>query len=107
MLEVQRRVGAAPTTRGQVGTARRPGPSKQDGEVYECRNQWWNPLKWNAGSNLVDLGRSAVRVRLNAAAGNSVSVLDWPPGGHGEYCGVTVARLQGKSWAPIPSNGKW
>ena len=23
-----------------------------------------------------------------------------------KVCGVTVARLQGKSWAPIPSNGQ-
>src|ERR671910_129529 len=44
-LEAQGRVGAASTTTGRAGTARRPGSGKQDGEVYECRNQWWNPLK--------------------------------------------------------------
>jgi hypothetical protein len=37
-LGAQRRVGAAPTTAGRVGTARRPVPVKQDGKVYE-RNQ--------------------------------------------------------------------
>ena len=34
-----------------------PGSASEDGEVYECRNQWWNPLKSGTGSNLVDLGR--------------------------------------------------
>jgi len=48
--EVPGRVGAAPTTTEQVGTARRPGSGKRDGEVYERRNQWWNPLKRPAGS---------------------------------------------------------
>ena len=36
-LEAQGRVGAALTTTGRVGTARRPGSVKQDGKVYECR----------------------------------------------------------------------
>jgi hypothetical protein len=44
-LEVQGRVGAAPTTPEWVGTVRRSRSGKQDGKVYECRNQWWNPLK--------------------------------------------------------------
>jgi hypothetical protein len=56
-LEALGWVGAASTTTGRAGTARRPGSGKQDGEVYECRNQWWNPLKSGSGSNLVDLGR--------------------------------------------------
>jgi len=38
-------VGAALTTPGRVSTARWPGSGKRDREVYECRNQWWNPLK--------------------------------------------------------------
>jgi hypothetical protein len=37
-LEAQGRVGAAPTTTGRVGTARRPGSGKQDEQVY-ARNQ--------------------------------------------------------------------
>lgn len=41
--EVPREAGAAPTTTGRVGTARRPEPGKRDGQAYECRNQWWNP----------------------------------------------------------------
>jgi hypothetical protein len=42
-LEAQGKAGAAPTTKGRAGTARRPGPDKQDGKVYE-RNQCPNPL---------------------------------------------------------------
>ena len=59
-LETQGRVGAALTTTGRAGTARRPGSGKRDGKVYECRNQWSNPLKARTGSNLVDMGRAAV-----------------------------------------------
>jgi hypothetical protein len=44
-LEVRGRVGAASTTPGRAGTARRSGSGKQGGEAYGCRNQWWNPLK--------------------------------------------------------------
>jgi hypothetical protein len=54
-LEALGWVRAASTTTGRVGTARRPGSGKQDGEVYECRNQWWNPLKSGSGSNLAAL----------------------------------------------------
>jgi hypothetical protein len=96
-------VGAASTTRGRVGTARRLGPSKQDGEVYECRNQWWNPLKWNVGSNLVDQGRSAVRVRRSFGGQLPFGLGLADREATTKACGVVVARLQGKSWAPIPS----
>jgi Integrase core domain len=57
-VETHGRVGAALTTTGRVGTARRPGSGKRDGKVYE-RNQCSKPLKRRAGSNLVDLGRRA------------------------------------------------
>ncbi len=86
-------MGAASTTTGRVGTARRLGPGKRDGEVYECRNQWWNPLKRYAGSNLVDVGRYC-----------SASVASWCEGTDSSadggkvglevtvnVCGVTVA----------------
>ena len=58
------RAGAAPTTPGRVGTTRRLGSGKQDGKVYERRNQWWNPRKSSAGSNLVDVGRSAAHALI-------------------------------------------
>ena len=53
--ETRGRAGAASTTPGRTGTTRQLGPGKQDGEVYVCRNQWWNPLK-NSGpaGNRVD-----------------------------------------------------
>jgi hypothetical protein len=59
---VQGRVGAAPTTTGRVGTARRPGSGKQDGKV-DVRNQRCKALKGRTGSNLVDLGRAAAHAR--------------------------------------------
>jgi hypothetical protein len=63
-LDAQVRVGAALTTPGRVGTARRLGPGQRDGKVYECRNQRWNPLKRITGSNLVDVGRVAAHDRV-------------------------------------------
>jgi hypothetical protein len=71
--------------------------------VHECRNQWLNPLKSRTGSNLVDVGRAATHVRMwatpkpvNRAGGEAL----------GKACGVPMAMLQGKSWAPHPSNGQ-
>jgi hypothetical protein len=38
-------VGAALTTTGRAGTARRPGSGKRDEKVQREVNQWWNPRK--------------------------------------------------------------
>ena len=62
-METQGRVGAAPTTTGRAGTARRPGSGKQDGKVQGELNQWWNPRKRHSGPNLADLGRAATHAR--------------------------------------------
>jgi hypothetical protein len=62
ILETQGRVGAVLTTTGRAGTARRPGSGKQGEKAYE-RNQRVRLRKRCAGSNLVDLGRSAVHDR--------------------------------------------
>jgi hypothetical protein len=43
--EARGRVGAALTTTGRVGTARRPGSGKRDEKVQRAVNQWWNPRK--------------------------------------------------------------
>jgi len=101
-LELQGWVGAASTTTGRAGTARRLGPGKRDGEVYE-RNQCLKPLKVSgAGSNLVDTGRTATHTRMwvtpkpDVVAGGEATV---------KVYGVAVARLQGNSWASIPSTG--
>jgi len=62
--------GAVLTTTGRVGTARRRGSGKRDEKVYE-RNQRVKSRKRRADSNLVDLGRCAVRVRCEHGAGDS------------------------------------
>ena len=59
------------------------------------------PLKSRTGSNLVDAGRIAMHARsratpkpFNRDGGEAI----------GKACGVPMAMLQGKSWAPHPSN---
>ena len=105
-LGTQGKAGAALTTTGRAGTARRPGSGKQGGKAYECRNQWSNPLKSRTGSNLVDMGRCAVHA--GSRCGQATPELASRAGEEatGKVCGVLVARLQGKSWAPPPSNGQ-
>src|ERR1700730_8378190 len=102
-LDAQVEAGAAPTTPGRVGTARRLGFGQQDGKVYESRNQWWNPLKRITGSNLGDLGRAAVHERYGGRL--RTRLIRVGAEATRKACGVLVARLQGKSWAPPPSTG--
>jgi len=72
-------VGAASTTPGRAGTARQPGLGKQDGEVYERRNQWWNPLKSiGPAGNLVD-GRDGSALRLLTTGRDSLGA-EWRRG---------------------------
>lgn len=70
--------------------------------------QWLNPLKRDTDSNLVDMGRIAVhavrvergrrlRSRFDAVGGEVTR----------KACGVLVAMLQGKSWAPTLTIGTW
>ena len=107
-LEAQEEAGAAPTTTGRAGTARRLGSGKRDGKVYVCRNQWWNPLKGYTGSNLVDVGRAAVHAARVFPAGDSmVGAKTSGLEAMGRACGVPMARLQGNSWAPPPPTGAW
>jgi hypothetical protein len=58
------RAGAALTTTGRAGTARRRGSGKQDEKVHE-RNQRLKPRKSSTGSNLADMGRVAARTRTD------------------------------------------
>ena len=105
ILETQGRVGAVLTTTGRAGTARRPGSGKQGEKAYE-RNQRVRLRKRCAGSNLVDMGRSAVHDRLvdgrlrrrYRRAGQEAT---------GKGCGVLVARLPGHSWTPPSPSGHW
>ena len=93
-------MGAALTTTGRSGTARRVGPGKRDGKVYECRNQWWNPLKREADSNLVDMGRSAVHTGRFGRPATPKPRDEVGGEATRKACGVLVARLQGNSWVP-------
>jgi hypothetical protein len=93
--ETPGRAGAALTTTGRAGTARRCGSGKRDEKVH-VRNQWLTPRKSSTGSNLADMGRDAVRDRRREArstlrpggfAGEEATVKD---------CGVAVAMLPGQ-----------
>ncbi len=84
----------------------RARPARQKGATKV--NQRLNPLKRGTGSNLVDVGRIAVhavcegcgrrlRSRFSAVGGEATR----------KACGVLVAMLQGKSWAPTLTNDTW
>ena len=86
-------MGAAPTTTGRAGTARRLGSGKQDRKVYVCRNQWWNPLKSRTGSNLVDMGRITAHARAMSARATPKPVDRAGVEAMGKVCGVLMAML--------------
>jgi hypothetical protein len=67
------------TTPGRSGTARQGGSGKQDEKVYE-RNQRVKLRKRRAGSNLVDMGRSAAHTCRDRAAGDSEAGMNRPAG---------------------------
>ena len=102
----RRRAGreAASTTTGRVGTARRPGPGKQDGEVYDTETSYGTPSSKEPARNLADQGRTAVHAPLTGGDSQG-RILVAGPEATVKVCGVAVARPQGNSWAPIPSNG--
>jgi len=70
-------------------------------------NQWLNPLKRGTGSNLVDMGRVAVRVDPMAGKTTPTSVIDADHEATANVCGVAVARPQRQSWAPTLPTGTW
>ena len=91
-LGTQVRVGAAPTTPGRVDTTRRPGPASETGRCKRSLNQWGKLRNRDAGSNLVDSGRSAVHDhRLWVVDSEAGSECRW--GGHGEG----LRRTRGES----------
>jgi hypothetical protein len=71
--------------------------------VYECRNQWWNPLKkcdrlgtwWMAGM--------AVR-RTSLQPGGTASTASEPSGATMKGCGVVVDRPAGEKLGTDPVN---
>ena len=90
------RVGAAPTTPGRFGTARRAGFGKQDQKVERRVNQWVKPRKKSAGSKLVDMGRGAARDPRVGGCGSTPKPSE-AVGGEATLkgCGVGVAMLSG------------
>ena len=88
-------VGAAPTTPGRASTARWSGFGKRDGEVYVCRNRWWNPLKSvDRLVNLVD-GRDGSALKLLTTRGDSLDAMV-VSGATVKCCGVAVDRPAGE-----------
>ena len=95
-------MGAALTTPGRSSTARQPRSGKQDGEVYECRNQWWNPLKSvGPAVNLVD-GRDGSATDLPTTGRDGLGTL--VPGATVKACGVAVDRPAGEKLGTDPVN---
>jgi len=99
------RVGAALTTTGHTGTARRCGSGKQDETPYE-RNQCLTPRNSSTSSNLADLGWDAVHAadslvwrRLRGRVERLVAEATL------KACGVGVAMLPGYSWTARSSTG--
>jgi hypothetical protein len=74
--EVLGRAGAALTTPGRAGTARRCGPGKRDGEEY-ARNRRLKSLKTEPVPNLVDMGRERRAPAAADAAGNFGLIHGW------------------------------
>jgi hypothetical protein len=69
----------------------------------DVRNQRVKPLKRYTGSNLADMGRSAVHARRGRATHGPAEVAGREA--TRKACGVLVAMLQGQSWPPTPSTG--
>jgi hypothetical protein len=96
------RAGAAPTTARRAGTTGRPSARSARRKGVTEVNQWLKPLKRDAGSNLVDVGRIAahavrdcgrgLRSRRNAVGGEAAR----------KVCGVLVAMLQGEELGADP-----
>ncbi len=100
-VEAHARVGAAPTTTGRAGTARRLGPGKRDGKVQEHEPVVEPPQAMNQlQSGGYGLGSSACLT----AAGDSDAGLRNGKEATRKACGVLVARLQGNSWVTAPVN---
>ena len=98
---------AALTTTGRASTARWSGSGKQDGKAY-VRNQRPNaPQEKPTSSNLADQGWVATRTRTTTASNGELLRLVDVAGREATMnaCGVVVAKSQGHSWTPTPSNG--
>ena len=98
-------MGAALTTTERVGTARRLESGIHGGKVYVSRNQWSIPPRPEPAPNLVDMSRDAAHI--SGGGMTTPSSMNWiGKEAIEKNCGVPMAMLQGKSWAPHPSNGQ-
>ncbi len=97
ILGAQGRAGAAPTKARRAGTTRRPSARSARRKGVTKVNQWLNPLKRDAGSNLVDAGRIAAHA-VRAGRGRRLRSRPNAVGGEAtrKVCGVLVAMLQGE-----------
>jgi hypothetical protein len=100
---------------GKQPRQRRDGPAPPDGSGPASKTErrtsagtsGGTPESNSAGSNLVDLGRSAAHVLLPLGRGDSrVGCRSADLEATRKGCGVLVARLPGNSWAPRPSTGR-
>jgi hypothetical protein len=106
--EARGRVGAALTTTGRVGTARRPGSGKRDEKVQRAVNQWWNPRKRETPAPTWWMWAGQQRAIAREPGGRlHGGVIPGVVEAIRKACGVLVARLPGKSWAPPSSTGRW
>jgi hypothetical protein len=100
--ETGRTAGAALTTPGWTSTARWSRSGKRDGEAYECRNQWWNPLK---KCDRLEPGGSGPGWQCDGTSYNRRDRLRrMSPGATVKCCGVAVDRPAGEKLDAHPVN---
>src|SRR6266550_6046417 len=104
-LEAQGRAGAAPTTTGRVGTARRPWPGKRDGKVHVLQEPVVEPPQERNRLEIWRIGAGQQRTSDQHGRATRTPVEVAGQEATGKVCGVPVARLPGNSWAPTPSTG--
>jgi hypothetical protein len=95
---------AASTTTGRVGTARRPGPGKRDGEVHACRNQWLNPLKTKHRLETWWIRAGQQRTLAGRPVSDSQAGGWCRPRGHGESLRRNCGEVAGEELGTHPVN---
>jgi hypothetical protein len=101
--EARVRAGAALTKARRASTTRRSSARSARWKGVTEVNQWLNPLKSDAGSNLVDVGRIAAHA-VRAVGGRGLRSRPNAAGGEAarKVCGVLVAMLQGEELGADP-----
>jgi hypothetical protein len=95
---------AASTTTGRVGTARRPGPGKRDGEVYVSGTSGGTPSRSTpARTWWIRAGQQ--RTPAGQPAGDSEAGCCGRTGGHGEGLRRSHGEVAGEELGTHPVNG--